>query len=398
MGKGGVMYYSSIGVIALIVHVIINYDLMKRVSRVGTRSVMQKRYRRFLIALIAYYLTDIIWGTLYENGNMLLTYIDTVAVFVTMTLSVLLWTRALIVFIDDKSKFGKIVLGGGWTIFLTEIIILVVNLFYPIVFKFDEDHTYIALPARYVTMLMQMVLYCMAAFFALYIAFKSEGERRNHYRTVGFSSFIMAVFIALQDLYPLMPMYAIGTMFAACMVHSFVYNDVIIRNTLQLENANQKAYRDGLTGVKNKLAYIDSLRQLELDSTAETLANYGVAVFDINDLKLTNDTKGHEAGDKLITNACAIICKQFKHSPVFRIGGDEFAAILKGSDFENREDLFREFTAKIDENNKNGGVVVAGGMAVFDPKLDDNYTDVFMRADQQMFERKEQLKVSKTAG
>ena len=46
MGKGGVMYYSSIGVIALIVHVIINYDLMKRVSRVGTRSVMQKRYRR----------------------------------------------------------------------------------------------------------------------------------------------------------------------------------------------------------------------------------------------------------------------------------------------------------------------------------------------------------------
>ena len=398
MGKGGVMYYSSIGVIALIVHVIINYDLMKRVSRVGTRSVMQKRYRRFLIALIAYYLTDIIWGTLYENGNMLLTYIDTVAVFVTMTLSVLLWTRALIVFIDDKSKFGKIVLGGGWTIFLTEIIVLVVNFFYPIVFKFDEDHTYIALPARYVTMLMQMVLYCMAAFFALYIAFKSEGERRNHYRTVGFSSFIMAVFIALQDIYPLLPMYAIGTMFAACMVHSFVYNDVITRNTLQLENANQKAYRDGLTGVKNKLAYIDSLRQLELDSTAEALANYGVAVFDINDLKLTNDTKGHEAGDKLIKNACAIICKQFKHSPVFRIGGDEFAAILQGSDFENREDLFREFTAKIDENNKNGGVVVAGGMAVFDPKLDENYTDVFMRADQQMFERKEQLKASKTAG
>ena len=392
------MYYSSIGVIALIVHVIINFDLMKRVSRVGTSSVMQKRYRRFLIALIAYYLTDIIWGTLYENGNMLLTYIDTVAVFVTMTLSVLLWTRALIVFIDDKSKFGKIVLGGGWTIFITEIIVLVVNLFYPIVFKFDEDHTYIALPARYVTMFMQMVLYCMAAFFALYIAFKSEGERRNHYRTVGFSSFIMAVFIALQDLYPLLPMYAIGTMFAACMVHSFVYNDVITRNTLQLENANQKAYRDGLTGVKNKLAYIDSLRQLELESTAEALANYGVAVFDINDLKLTNDTKGHEAGDKLIKNACAIICKQFKHSPVFRIGGDEFAAILKGSDFENREDLFREFTAKIDENNKNGGVVVACGMAVFDPKLDDNYTDVFMRADHQMFERKEQLKASKTAG
>ena len=392
------MFYSSIGVIALIVHLIINYDLMKKVSNVGTHSVAQKRYRRFLFALIAYYLTDIIWGTLYENGHVALAYLDTVAVFVTMTLSVLLWTRALIVFIDDKSKFGKIVLGGGWTIFLTEIIVLVVNFFYPIVFKFDEDHTYIALPARYVTMFMQMVLYCMAAFFALYIAFKSEGERRNHYRTVGFSSFIMAVFIALQDLYPLLPMYAIGTMFAACMVHSFVYNDSITKSTRQLENANQKAYRDGLTGVKNKLAYIDSLRQLELDSTEETLSNYGVAVFDINDLKLTNDTKGHEAGDELIKNACAIICKQFKHSPVFRIGGDEFAAILKGSDFDNREDLFREFTATIDEYNKSGGVVVAGGMAVFDPELDDNYTDVFMRADHQMFERKEHLKAARESG
>ena len=389
------MFYSSIGVIALIVHLIINYDLMKKVSNVGTHSVAQKRYRRFLFALIAYYLTDIIWGSLYENGHMLLTYIDTVAVFVTMTLSVLLWTRALIVFIDDKSKFGKIVLGGGWTIFLTEIIVLVVNFFYPIVFKFDENHTYIALPARYITMLMQMILYCMASFFALGIAFRSEGDRRFHYRTVGFSSFIMAVFIALQDLYPLLPMYAVGCLFASCMVHSFVYNDSITKSTRQLENANQKAYRDGLTGVKNKLAYIDSLRQLELDSTEETLSNYGVAVFDINDLKLTNDTKGHEAGDELIKNACAIICKQFKHSPVFRIGGDEFAAILKGSDFDNREDLFREFTATIDENNKSGGVVVAGGMAVFDPELDDNYTDVFMRADHQMFERKEHLKAAR---
>lgn len=247
-------------------------------------------------------------------------------------------------------------------------------------------------------MLMQMILYCMAAFFALGIAFKSAGERRYHYRTVGFSSLIMAVFILLQDLFPLMPMYAIGCLFASCIVHSFVYNDAIIKSDIQLENANQKAYRDGLTGVKNKLAYIDSLRKLELESTAETLAKYGVVVFDINDLKLTNDTMGHEAGDTLIKDACSIICTQFKHSPIFRIGGDEFAAILTSSDFDNREELFREFTDKIDENNRNNGVVVAGGMAVFDPKLDDNYTDVFMRADHQMFERKEQLKAAKNAG
>jgi len=398
MGEIDGMFYSSVGVIALVVHMIINYDLMKKVSHIGTHSVTQKRYRLFLFTLIAYYISDIIWGSLYENGQVTLAYIDTIAVFATMTLSVLLWTRALIVFINDKSAFGKIVLAGGWTIFLTEIVVLTVNLFVPIAFMFDENHTYIPLPARYITMLMQMILYCMAAFFALGIAFKSEGERRYHYRTVGFSSLIMAVFILLQDLFPLMPMYAIGCLFASCIVHSFVYNDAIIKSDIQLENANQKAYRDGLTGVKNKLAYIDSLRKLELESTAETLAKYGVVVFDINDLKLTNDTMGHEAGDKLIKDACSIICTQFKHSPIFRIGGDEFAAILTSSDFDNREELFREFTDKIDENNKNNGVVVAGGMAVFDPKLDDNYTDVFMRADHLMFEHKEQLKAAKAAG
>ena len=389
------MFYSSVGVIALIVHVIINYNLMKKDSRVGARSVAHKRYRRFLFGLIVYYLSDIIWGILYENGLVVLTYIDTMAVFITMTLSVLFWSRALVVFIDDKSAFGKFVLGSGWTIFLTEIIVLTVNIFVPITFKFSEDNTYIALPARHILLVMQMIMYFLAAFFALSVALKAEGVRRCHYRTVGFSSFIMAIFIAIQCFYPLLPMYAIGCLFAICIVHSFVYNDVISDQSQQLENANQKAYRDGLTGVKNKLAYIDSLRQLELDATAETLASYGVVVFDINDLKLTNDTKGHDAGDELIKDACSIICKRYKHSPVFRIGGDEFVAILTGSDFTDREKLFAEFCDEIEKNNSSGGVVVAGGMAVFDPKLDDNYTDVFIRADHLMFERKEKLKETK---
>ena len=389
------MFYSSVGTIALIVHLIINFDLMKKISRVGTLSPAQMRYRRFLFTLIAYYISDIIWGIIYENGGIVLAYIDTMAVFFTMTLSVLFWTRSLIVFIDDKSKFGKSVLFGGWTIFLTEIIVLTVNIFVPIVFQFAEDHTYVALPARYITLFMQMILYFLAAIFALVIAFRSQGDRRNHYRTVGFSSLIMAIFIALQDLFPLMPMYAIGCLFASCIVHSFVYNDVIAKNDQLLENANQKAFRDGLTGVRNKQAYLDFLKQLEFEPMQESSVQYAIVVFDINNLKITNDTQGHEAGDKLIKNACYIICRQFKHSPVFRIGGDEFVAILKGSDFANREELFNDFNNMIDENNMNGGVVVSGGMAVFDPEIDESYNDAFKRADELMYVRKNCLNAAK---
>ena len=389
------MFYSSIGTIALIVHLIINFDLMKKVSNFGTFSDAPKRYRRFLFTLIAYYISDIIWGVIYENGWIVLAYADTMAVFFTMTLSVLFWTRSLIVFIDDKSRFGKCVLIGGWTIFITEIIVLSVNVFVPIVFEFTEDHTYVALPARYITLLMQMILYFLAAVFALVIAIRSQGERRNHYRTVGFSSLIMATFIALQDFFPLMPMYAIGCLFASCLVHAFVYNDFIAKNRQQLENANQKAFRDGLTGIRNKLAYLDFLNHFEIDSDKGHYDQYAVIVFDINNLKTINDTQGHEAGDELIKNACTLICHQFAHSPVFRIGGDEFVVILKGSDYSNREDLINEFNNTIDENNINGGVVISGGMAVFDPKQDESYNDVFQRADQLMYERKKCLKAAK---
>jgi len=387
------MFYSSVGVIALIVHVIINYNLMKKDSRVGARSVAHKRYRRFLFGLIVYYLSDIIWGVLYENGLILLAYIDTMAVFITMTLSVLFWSRALIVFLNDKSKFGKFILGCGWTIFLTQIIVLIVNLFVPIAFKFSEDNTYIALPARYIMLLMQMVMFCLAAFFALTVTFRSEGVRRCHYRTVGFSSFIMAIFIAIQCFYPLLPMYAIGCLFATCMIHSFVYNDVISDQTQQLENANHKAYRDGLTGVKNKLAYIDSLRQLELNTTAETLASYGVVVFDINDLKLTNDTKGHDAGDKLIKDACSIICKRYKHSPVFRIGGDEFVVFIRGGDYAFKASLFDKLRREVLKNrNIPGKPVIASGMSAYDPSVDKSVSEVFQRADDIMYENKRALK------
>jgi GGDEF domain-containing protein len=53
-------------------------------------------------------------------------------------------------------------------------------------------------------------------------------------------------------------------------------------------------------------------------------------MFDLNDLKHINDRYGHERGDEYIVNCCRLICQVFKHSPVFRIGGDEFVALLRG--------------------------------------------------------------------
>ena len=123
---------------------------------------------------------------------------------------------------------------------------------------------------------------------------------------------------------------------------------------------------------------------------------FGLVIFDVNGLKHINDTQGHEAGDKLLKDACSLICKTFSHSPVFRIGGDEFVAILEGEDYLNRITLLSGFENKVEENLQNGGAVVASGLAVYKPESDKDYRFIFDRADERMYERKSALKSMKT--
>lgn len=389
------MYYASIGTIALIVLVIINLEALKKVEKTAANEV-RIRYRQFLVATMVYYFSDAMWGVLYELGWIAATYIDTVLFFIAMVTSVLLWTRAVVAFTGGKGKLANVFLFCGWLIFGVQVLSLIVNIFYPVVFSFDANGEYLALPTRYVTLFMQMILYFATAFYSFVIRFRSKGTKRSHFRTVGFSGIIMAVFIALQMLFPLMPLYSLGCLFATCLIHTFIHKDMFEEQEREINSANQKAYRDGLTGVKNKLAYIESLRRLEIESKTTSFEGYGVVVFDLNGLKIINDTKGHEAGDELLKNACRLICEHYKHSPVYRIGGDEFVAILTGSDFDNREQIKKQFDEQIDANNRDGKVVVSSGMAVFDSAIDESYTEVFIRADKKMYERKQALKAAVT--
>jgi len=386
------MYYSSVAIISLIVHLIINNEALKKVEKTSD-NLMRLKFRNYLLVLIVFYIADAIWGFFNDQKWVIPTYIDTCVFFLSMAVSVLLWTIAVVAFTENKGIFGKILVGCGVFILAFQAGILIANLFVPIVFSFNAEKEYMALPARHIALLMQMVLFLATAFYAFIISAHSDGEKRRHYRTVGFSSVIMAIFILLQMFYPLMPFYSLGCLFGTCLIHAFVYKEKDMEYGIKMEAANQKAYKDGLTGVKNKLAYLEALAELEINLENGTLKEYGVVVFDINGLKQINDTLGHEAGDEYIKSACALICTQFDHSPVFRIGGDEFVAILKGSDYEKREELEGSFRKTIDENQRNGHVVVSSGLAVYQPDNGESFNDVFKRADQLMYERKQALKI-----
>ena len=161
-----------------------------------------------------------------------------------------------------------------------------------------------------------------------------------------------------------------------------------------LTSERELARKDELTGVKNKNAYHEF--EINLQKRIEAKADvhpFALVVCDINNLKTVNDSKGHKAGDEYIKGACKLICDVFAHSPVFRIGGDEFVAVLSGEDYFNREALLKKIRNKVIRNmKKDDGIIVATGMSDYIPLKDKSVTNVFERADSAMYENKNYLK------
>lgn len=160
----------------------------------------------------------------------------------------------------------------------------------------------------------------------------------------------------------------------------------------RLSAVKEKAGRDPLTGVKSKLAYAEREDILNDMIRAGEMEPFAVVVCDVNGLKQINDTLGHKAGDDYIKSASSLICELYHHSPVFRVGGDEFVALLTGRDYGNRERILKELNERVMQNFRSGQVIVSAGMSEYRPEHDRQIQEVFDRADALMYERKKELK------
>jgi diguanylate cyclase (GGDEF)-like protein len=158
----------------------------------------------------------------------------------------------------------------------------------------------------------------------------------------------------------------------------------------RLARARIKTSVDALTGVKNRHAYLDAIERLDDQDAEGENREYAVTILDVNDLKRVNDTEGHKAGDRYLQDACKFICKVFKHSPVFRIGGDEFAVISQGDDYDNIDGLISRMAELNEEAIRDGGIIIACGMARREG--DATAAEVVERADLQMYDNKSELK------
>jgi diguanylate cyclase (GGDEF)-like protein len=155
------------------------------------------------------------------------------------------------------------------------------------------------------------------------------------------------------------------------------------------------ANRDSMTGLRNTTSYTAWVSQFDKEIENNGF-DFGVVMLDLNNLKETNDTYGHEVGDELIKTSAGIISEVFKRSPVFRIGGDEFLVVLQNKDFENREELFELLDSRCRSTfvseNAQIPIGIAMGFARFEPGRDLRFADVFKRADNAMYENKRNAK------
>ena len=160
----------------------------------------------------------------------------------------------------------------------------------------------------------------------------------------------------------------------------------------KISKLSMQSFKDALTNVGNKGAYIQKMKEL---STSKE--NYAIVMVDINNLKEMNDKYGHKAGDWYIQGCCNLICKTFRHSPVYRIGGDEFVVIVDGGDYPNRvlrfEELTKAFEISYEKETEKPWEKLSASCGMAENASDDSSPElVFKRADKAMYASKLEFK------
>jgi diguanylate cyclase (GGDEF)-like protein len=157
----------------------------------------------------------------------------------------------------------------------------------------------------------------------------------------------------------------------------------------EISKLSTQSLKDPLTSVGNRNAYNQKLQELQ--------DNYSIIIVDLNNLKEINDNCGHKFGDRFIKNCSKLICDTFKHSSIYRYGGDEFIIIPEGEDYDNRYQRLRELedafdTSYLKETNKPWERLTASCGIADKTKQDTSVEQVFSRADKEMYKNKSKFK------
>jgi diguanylate cyclase (GGDEF)-like protein len=180
---------------------------------------------------------------------------------------------------------------------------------------------------------------------------------------------------------------------AASIVHA-----AELREQLQaeVENAQQQAYLDPLTGVGNRrrweAAIAEAQRRVERGRSAS------VVVLDLNGLKEANDRHGHQAGDEVLRRFAGAVQRAVRAEDVVcRIGGDELFVLLLGADAETCRDVVARIRLTLGAESRRGPLPLSASVGWATTGVDGTLTDAVVVADGRMYADKRRQRSSRIA-
>lgn len=215
------IYYSTIGIVAIMIHLIINYDVLK-VSK-GTKA--QIAYRNFMFGLLTYHTIDATWGILAYFQFSSALYIDTILYCSAVTISILLWCQYVITYLNLRKLFGKFLKISGFLFCFFAIIFLAVNHFNHSFFWIDTQGGYHTNIIRYISLGSQITLFLLTTVQSFTAAMNTAGSRRGRHIAIALFGVVMIAAVISQSFIPLFPFYAIGFLVGTCILHIYVQQD-----------------------------------------------------------------------------------------------------------------------------------------------------------------------------
>ena len=301
------MTYSIIGVLASILLLIINRDVFWNKNDQPLTKTMHT-YRLFLIGVLTYLVTDFLWGILDSYHLISLLFIDTSIHFAAMVGAVMLWTQYVVSYLDTNSTFERILQITGRVFFAIELIFILVNIFKPVLFWFDENGVYQAGIARYITLGIQIFMFLVTSVYTLHVAVKSKGRVRLRHMTIGFFGIAMMSLISIQVFFPLLPLYAMGYMLGTSLLHSFVVEDEKEDYRRELEEAakidqeQKKELSESREALKDALAIAENANKAKtsfLSNMSHEIRTPMNAIIGLNNIAMNDPTASDQVKEYL---------------------------------------------------------------------------------------------------
>lgn len=398
------MYYSLPPILCLLLILVLNSDVLFYSD--GTEKMPGfKEYRFYLLGFVAFLITDILWGFFDQFGLVDAAYFDNAVYFVLMALTVLLWTRFVATYLDPKPRIRQALMILGWAFFAAGVTATIINFYHPILFTYNSG-SFAPASVRIAFLSAQILMFIVTSVHSLVQIRHLEGVSKSRYIAIAVDGFVTASAILIQVFFPLLPLYCVGSTLGIAIIHTFVvavekrkFREALAEQETreakqqeELGSVKMLAYNDPLTGSKNRHAYVAYEEEVDTLIRDGKMGEFALVIFDLNDLKIINDTRGHEAGDLYILASVAMIKKHYPGVTIYRFGGDEFAVFLTGEAFAIRHQSLTAFNAEVERNQGTGEPIIATGMAEFRKGEDNTLRAVFTRADQAMYNRKRKLK------